>query len=76
MESPSSCRDRERGGADAGALCLSSLECDPFASRDPDESGCHQDRHEAPTHPLIHPLSLQDGSERCEILLDSVVKDH
>ena len=26
----------------------------------PTESDDRQDRHKAPTHPLIHPLSLQD----------------
>ena len=34
--------------------------CDPSASRIPIESCCDEDRHKAPTRPLIHPLSLQD----------------
>ena len=55
-----SCRDRGRGGADVGALCLSSSGCNPHASQTPDESSGQQDRHKAPTHPLIHPLSLQE----------------
>ncbi len=50
-----------RGGV--GALCLSSLECDPFASRDPDESGCHQDRHKAPASAPPLSLSLQDEGD-------------
>jgi hypothetical protein len=60
-ESPS-CRDKGRGGVDAGALCLSSLGCNPSASRKPNESGCHEDKHKAPTHLRIRPLSLQDGT--------------
>ena len=53
------CRDRGRGGADAGALCLSSWGCDPHAPHIPDESSVHQDKHKAPSHPFIHPLSLR-----------------
>ena len=55
------CRDKGRGWVDEGALCLSSSECDPSASRNPDESHCHEDKHKAPTHLRVHPLSLQDG---------------
>src|SRR5579859_1453997 len=46
---------------DAGALCLSSSEYDPSASRYPDESYGEKDRHKAPTHPRILPLSLHHG---------------
>jgi hypothetical protein len=46
---------------DEGALCLSLCGCDPRASRNPDESYGEEDRHKAPTHPHIHPLSLQTG---------------
>ena len=46
---------------DAGALCLSSSEFDPSASQNLEVSGGHEDRHKAPYHLLIHPLSLQDG---------------
>ena len=34
------------------------------ASRNPNESYCHQDKHKAPTPPHIRPLSLQDGATR------------
>src|SRR5690348_11105836 len=60
MEEPTSCRDREKGGADAGALCLSSSGCDSSVSHKPAESDGEEDRHKAPTHPHIHPLSLQN----------------
>ena len=50
---PASCRDKGRGGVDERALCLSSLGCDHLASRNPNESNSHQDRHKAPT--LLHP---------------------
>jgi hypothetical protein len=43
---------------DAGALCLSALQAEPFASPEPDASWDEADKHKAPTHPLIHPLSL------------------
>jgi hypothetical protein len=46
-----------------GALCLSSSECDHHASRNAGESHCHEDKHKAPTHPCIHPLSLQDARD-------------
>jgi hypothetical protein len=48
-----SCRDKGRGGVDEGALCLSSLGYDPFASQNPDESHCHEDKHKAPTLPHL-----------------------
>ena len=47
-----------------GALCLSLLECDHYASRNPGKSCCHEDKHKAPTLPLIRPLSLQDRAVR------------
>ena len=46
---------------DEGAWCLSSLGSGPFALWNPDESDGEKDRHQAPTHLHIHPLSLQDG---------------
>ena len=61
---------------DAGALCLSSFEYDPFASRNPDESYVEKDRRKAPTLPHIRPLSLQNGSEGFERLRDLAVKIH
>src|SRR6266446_5879427 len=61
---PASCRDKGRGGVDEGAWCLSSLGCDHLASRNPNESKSHQDKHQAPTLPHIRPLSLQDGDTR------------
>jgi hypothetical protein len=45
------------------ALCLSSLGYDHCASRNPDASCCHEDKHKAPTRPRVHPLSLQDGGD-------------
>jgi len=53
------CRDRGRGWADEGALCLSSDGYDMFASGNPDDSYSHEDRHKAPALPNIRPLSLQ-----------------
>jgi hypothetical protein len=55
------CRDKGWGRVDEGALCLSSSGYDPSASRNPTESSCHQDKHKAPTHPRLRPLSLQDA---------------
>src|SRR6266446_9851653 len=52
---------RER---DEGAWCLSSSECDHLASPNPNESKSEEDKHQAPTLPLIRPLSLQDGDRR------------
>jgi hypothetical protein len=45
---------------DAEALCLSSSEGDSFAPQYPNKSCSDEDRHKAPTLPLIHPLSLQN----------------
>ncbi len=58
------CRDKGWGGVDEGALCLSSLRYDHAVLRNPDESRCDEDKHKAPTLPLIHSLSLQDGETR------------
>jgi len=52
-----------------GALRLSSGGYDPRASPPPDESSGLQDKHKAPSHPRIHPLSLQDGDKTFPILL-------
>ena len=60
---PASCRDKGWDGVDVGALCLSSLDYDHCACRNPDESCCEEDKHKAPTQPRIHPLSLQDGAD-------------
>jgi len=70
------CRDKGLGGVDEGALCLSSLGCDLFASRNPDESCCYEDKHKAPTRLRVRPLSLQDAGGRFLSLPDSVVKNH
>jgi hypothetical protein len=59
-QSSSSCRDKGWGGVDEGALCLSSSGYDPLALRNPDESRSHKDKHKSPTHPHVHPLSLQN----------------
>jgi hypothetical protein len=59
-----SCRDNGRGGVDVGALCLSSSGGQHCASRNPNESRCHEDKHKAPTLLRIRPLSLQDGGGR------------
>jgi len=63
---------------DEGAWCLSSLGfADPLGHHGTlTESRCHQDKHQAPTLPHIHPLSLQDRSGRFQPFPDSVVKDH
>ena len=73
-----SCRDRGKGGADAGALCLSSLGARHLAwpAQTLTASQGHQDKHKAPALPRIHPLSLQDGSRWCLSFPHSVVKDH
>ncbi len=44
---------------DAGAWCLSWVQGDPLASPDPDASCGQQDKHKAPAHPHVRPLSLQ-----------------
>jgi hypothetical protein len=79
LAAPASCRDKGKGRVDAGALCLSWLECDHQASRNPGESRCHEDKHKAPTHPHIRPLSLQDAGDEgghFQSLFYSVVKNH
>src|SRR5713226_6226595 len=73
---PASCRDKGRSGVDEGALCLSSWGGDRVASRNPDHSSCHQDKHKAPTRLHVHPLSLQDGGRHSHSFPDSVVKNH
>ncbi len=57
------CRDRGKGRVDEGALCLSSSPPDSLVSGNPRKSDGEQDRHKAPTHPPIHPLSLQDEGD-------------
>jgi len=60
-ERPASCRDKGRGGVDEGALCLSSWRL-PHLAGDPEhltEAWGDQDKHKAPTHPHVRPLSLQ-----------------
>jgi len=37
---------------------------DSHSSPAPDESSGQQDRHKAPSHPFIRPLSLQDADMR------------
>ena len=59
-----SCRDSGRGWVDEGALCLSWWECDSSGFREAGWLHPNEDKHKAPTLPLILPLSLQDGSER------------
>src|SRR5581483_10799115 len=56
-----SCRDKGRGRVDVGALCLSSWDSHPPTGHHviPTESRCEKDKHKAPSHPRIHPLSLQ-----------------
>jgi len=48
----------------AGVLCLSASGYDPCISWNPNESYCDEDKHKAPAHPHIRPLSLQDGAAR------------
>ena len=70
-----SCRDKGMRGGDVGALCLSSSQDDDSAKHHvmPLVSRCDEDKHKAPTRPLIRPLSLQDGSPS---LPCSVGKNH
>ena len=42
---------------------MSWWEGDPLASRNPNQSQCHEDKHKAPTLLHIRPLSLQDGGD-------------
>src|SRR5713101_8888075 len=58
------------------ALCLSWWGGDRLASRNPDHSSCHQDKHKAPTRLHVHPLSLQDAGRHSQSFPDSVVKNH
>src|SRR5581483_5134588 len=60
---PQFCRDKGRGRVEEGALCLSSSDSRHRARHHkiPTEASCHQDKHKAPAHPRIRPLSLQDG---------------
>ncbi len=74
--SPSSCRDKGRGRVYEGALCLSWWEGDHQASRNSGESCCHQDKHKAPTHPRIRPLSLQDDGVHFVSFPNLVGKNH
>src|SRR5258708_39921875 len=54
---PLSCRDKGPGACPGwGMKTRASLTA-------PHESWCEQDRHEAPAHPRIDPLSLQEGGE-------------
>src|SRR5258708_34286702 len=62
-----------RGG---GALCLSWWGGDRLASRNPDHSSGHQDKHKAPTLLHVHPLSLQDGGRHSQSFPDSVGNNH
>jgi hypothetical protein len=55
-----------------GALCLSWVGYDPRASPPPAEASGQQDKHKAPSHPRIHPLSLQDGDKTFPILLVNI----
>src|SRR5579859_220446 len=70
------CRDGGKGGVGEGALCLSSSQHDSAWFRNTGESHPHEDRHRAPSHPNIHPLSLQDGGGCFVSFLDSVVNIH
>jgi hypothetical protein len=46
---------------DVGALCLSSFKSILLLLfTEPDVTYSEKDRHKAPAHPFIHPLSLQD----------------
>src|SRR5216684_256405 len=58
------------------ALCLSWWGGDRVASRNPDHSSGHEDKHKAPTRLHVHPLSLQDGGRHSQSFPDSVGKNH
>ena len=76
-ERPASCRDKGWGGVDEGALCLSWWRV-PHLAGDPQyltAAWGEQDKHKAPTHPHVHPLSLQ-VRERFQPFPDSVGKIH
>src|SRR5215472_17322365 len=64
------CRVRGWGWVDVGVLCLSWW---PYDSPDyPRHEHPNEDRHKAPSLPLIHPLSLQDGEHRLPNLVVNV----
>jgi len=46
------------------------------APRTPNESWCDEDKHKAPTHPHIRPLSLQRWGGRSVPFPYSIVKNH
>src|SRR5229473_7409494 len=71
---PASCRDKGRSGVDEGALCLSWWGGDRLASRNPDHSSCHEDKHKAPTLLHVHPLSLQDAGRHSPIRLSKIIR--
>src|SRR5579872_5850505 len=73
---PAPCRDKGWSGADAGALCLSSLDDDDPARSHitPTDSPSDEDKHKSPSPPYIRPLSLQDGGGRFPSLCCSVAK--
>src|SRR5689334_4269469 len=48
-------------GRRVGAWCLSCSSRDSSGGVRQNRSPPHEDRHQAPTHPHVHPLSLQDG---------------
>jgi len=48
------CRDKGRG------LVPVLVRVRPICFMEHGQSRCYEDRHKAPTHPCIHPLSLQE----------------
>ncbi len=77
LAAPLSCRDKGLGGVDAGALCLSSSGSRNLAEphETPTKSCCRQDKHKAPAHPHIRPLSLQDGGTSFPDLVVNIHQD-
>src|SRR5581483_2401439 len=59
-----------RGGGGRGGLVLVLVgERHPARHYEiPLESACHEDKHKAPTHPHIRPLSLQNRGERFPVI--------
>ena len=59
------------------ALCLSSLDSIVLweSHVTPTASHYHEDKHKAPTLPLIHPLSLQDGGASLPYSIGNVHHD-
>ena len=57
------CRDKGRGGVDAGALCLSLWQCDSHGFREAGWSYPNEDKHKAPASTQPFPLSLQDAGD-------------